>query len=76
MPPFNVPTLYDFKRNRRHAEVVAELRNLLPRLERMSAETRIFPFGLPAIDACLPQGGLVSGALHEPSASRASPSGA
>ena len=31
----------------------------------MVAETPPLPFGLPAIDACLPQGGLAGGALHE-----------
>jgi protein ImuA len=65
MQSLNVSTLCRFDRNRRQAEVVEELRRLLPRLERTSAETRIFPFGLPALDAYLPHGGLVSGALHE-----------
>ena len=62
MKPF---AALDFNRNRSRTEVVAELRRLLPRMESIAAETRVLPFGLPAIDAHLPQGGLVPGALHE-----------
>ena len=51
--------------NRKHAEVVEELRRLLPRMEGARAGTRTLPFGLPALDAHLPQGGLPLGALHE-----------
>ena len=46
------------------AEIVEELRRLLNR-SAAAAEVRSLPFGLPAIDAHLPQGGLASGALHE-----------
>ena len=42
---------------------MAELRRLLPRAE--GGPRRTLPFGLPAIDACLPDGGLPRGALHE-----------
>jgi protein ImuA len=59
MPPFNVSASY----NRNHAKVVDELRRLLPRLEALG--TRTLPFGLAALDAHLPQGGLLYGALHE-----------
>src|SRR5882672_12631777 len=50
---------------RSRTEVVEKLRRLLPRLERGAAGTRVLPFGLPALDAHLPQGGLMAGALHE-----------
>src|SRR6266511_3316118 len=50
---------------RYRSEIVEKLRRLLPRLERISAGTRVLPFGLPALDAHLPQGGLAGGALHE-----------
>jgi len=50
---------------RHRAEIVEELRRLLPRLEHVSAATRALPFGLPVLDAHLPHGGLVAGALHE-----------
>src|SRR5215510_6915206 len=45
------------------AEIVDELRRQLSR--GVAAEARPLPFGLPAIDAHLPQGGLAGGALHE-----------
>jgi protein ImuA len=44
------------------AVVMAELRRLLPRLERF---TRPLPFGLAALDSHLPEGGLACGGLHE-----------
>src|SRR5262245_8437076 len=50
-------------RGHRRPEVIDELRRLLARSE--TAETRPLPFGLPALDAHLPQGGLTCGALHE-----------
>jgi protein ImuA len=50
---------------RSRADVVRELRRLLPRLDRVTAETRALSFGLPALDSYLPQGGLAFGALHE-----------
>jgi protein ImuA len=46
------------------AEIVDELRRLLTQQD-VAAETRPLPFGLPAIDGHLPQGGLGGGALHE-----------
>ena len=47
---------------RNRAAIVEELRRLLPGM----AETRkIIPFGLSALDSCLPDGGLACGALHE-----------
>ena len=46
------------------ATVAAELRRLLPKIERFQ-DAKAIPFGLSAIDRCLPQGGLVCGALHE-----------
>src|SRR5215468_10556409 len=50
-------------RGPRRPEVIEELRRLMARSE--AAETRPLPFGLPALDAHLPQGGLTCGALHE-----------
>jgi protein ImuA len=46
------------------AEIVDELRRLLAQ-QGVAAEARPLPFGLPAIDDHLPQGGLAGGALHE-----------
>jgi protein ImuA len=46
------------------AEIVDELRRLLTQ-QGVAAEARPLPFGLPAIDCHLPQGGLADGALHE-----------
>jgi protein ImuA len=56
------PTALSVMRNR--AAVAAELRRLLPRMDGFRGGTPI-PFGLPAIDRLLPQGGLAGGALHE-----------
>jgi protein ImuA len=44
------------------AAVLEELRRLLPGMDDIH---NTFPFGLPALDAHLPQGGLACGALHE-----------
>jgi protein ImuA len=44
------------------AAVMAELRRLMP---RMGEQRTPLPFGLPAIDSHLPDGGLACGALHE-----------
>jgi protein ImuA len=49
----------------KRAEVLEELRRLLPRMEGMLPGTRVLPFDLPVLDAHLPQGGLPCGALHE-----------
>jgi protein ImuA len=56
------PTAPSVERNR--AAVAEELRRLLPRMEGVRTVSSI-PFGLPAIDRHLPQGGLSGGALHE-----------
>src|SRR4051794_7500609 len=49
-----------------HARVLDELRGRIARIERAGRpQHRIVPFGLAEIDAHLPQGGLVIGALHE-----------
>ncbi|MDX3810189.1 MAG: damage-inducible protein, partial [Bosea sp. (in: a-proteobacteria)] len=46
--------------------VVSELRARIARLEGRAAHQRaVLPFGLPAIDRILPEGGLLRGALHE-----------
>jgi protein ImuA len=44
------------------AVIMEELRRLMPGAEGLHTA---LPFGLPAIDSCLPQGGLACGALHE-----------
>ena len=49
---------------RSRAAVLEELRRLLPSLEG-APPLAALPFGLPAIDRHLPQGGLACGALHE-----------
>ena len=50
---------------RSRAEIVDGLRRLLPKLENPVAGKCAFSFGLPALDAYLPRGGLAGGALHE-----------
>lgn len=50
---------------RTRAEVVHELRRLLPRMEGFAADARALSFGLHALDSHLPQGGLAFAALHE-----------
>jgi len=47
---------------RDRAAVVQELRRLLPGTVELRTA---FAFGLPALDSCLPEGGLPCGALHE-----------
>ncbi|MGB7099619.1 MAG: ImuA protein [Xanthobacteraceae bacterium] len=54
------PAALSIARNR--AIVMEELRRLLPGVE---ASRTALPFGLPALDSHLPQGGLTCGALHE-----------
>ncbi|MBV8428230.1 MAG: ImuA protein [Hyphomicrobiales bacterium] len=54
-----------FAPERSRAEILDDLRRLLPRLENPSGGNCAFSFGLPALDAHLPKGGLAGGALHE-----------
>jgi protein ImuA len=63
MPPLHATA--NRLRPRSRADVVQDLRRLLPRLERVSAAARTLPFGVPTLDSYLPQGGLAFGALHE-----------
>jgi protein ImuA len=63
--PLNASALPRPDHDRSRAEAMDELRRLLPRLEDISFAARTLPFGLPALDAHLPRGGLVLGALHE-----------
>jgi len=60
MKPSNIAI---FSPDPRRAAVLTELRNLLPRMEGTPA--RVLPFGVPALDAHLPHGGLAGAALHE-----------
>jgi protein ImuA len=59
------PVTIAFRRNRSRVEIVEDLRRLLPRMEGIPVDARVFPFGIAALDGHLPQGGLLSGALHE-----------
>jgi protein ImuA len=63
--PLNTSVFPRLDRDRNHAETIDELRRLLPKLEGITVRTPVLPFGLPALDAHLPRGGLVYGALHE-----------
>jgi protein ImuA len=56
------PTALAVRRNR--TEVAAELRLLLPKIQAFRT-AKALPFGLPAIDHYLPQGGLAGSGLHE-----------
>jgi len=47
---------------RNRAALMEELRRLLP---GMADSRKTLPFGLAALDSCLPEGGLPCGALHE-----------
>lgn len=54
------------KPNPPRAQILAGLRRRLARLEGLPGENESgLPFGLPALDAHLPQGGLAFGAVHE-----------
>jgi protein ImuA len=61
--PSPTASVHDFTRSR--AEIVGDLRRLLPKLEHVSTRGQSFSFGLPALDAHLPGRGLAAGALHE-----------
>ena len=58
-----MPQVTAFTRARNRAAVMEELRRLLP--GGMTGSRKTLPFGLAAIDSCLPEGGLTCGALHE-----------
>ena len=45
--------------------LLQQLRTAISRLERPGSAQRALPFGVAPIDAALPHGGLVAGALHE-----------
>jgi protein ImuA len=49
---------------RQREQMLHELRRLLPQMEGLPA-AGVLPFGVSALDNCLPQGGLCLGALHE-----------
>jgi protein ImuA len=65
MPPLAIPSPCHVDQSRSRAEVINDLRHLLPRMESVSAKARVLTFGLPALDSYLPQSGLICGALHE-----------
>jgi len=50
--------------NRTDPVVLQQLRTAIARLERPETAPHVLPFGLPALDSVLPQGGLVAG-FHE-----------
>lgn len=54
-------------KSRKRPEILHELRRLLPRTGNGAAggPPRALSFGLPALDSCLPAGGLACGAVHE-----------
>ena len=52
--------------------IVEKLRADIAVIERRNAVATLVPLGLPDIDACLPQGGLARGAVHELRGSAAS----
>ena len=52
-------------RDRSRAEVLADLRRLLPRFEAIGIQGKFLAFGIPSLDSRLPDGGLAFGALHE-----------
>lgn len=58
--PSTQPAVAAAARNR--AAIMEELRRLLPGTTDFH---KTFAFGLPALDCCLPNGGLACGALHE-----------
>src|SRR3977135_2705268 len=64
MPP-SPPAAVPGQSRAHRAAIVDELRRRLPRMESAAILTRALPFGLAALDAHLPQGGLTVGALHE-----------
>jgi protein ImuA len=51
--------------HRSQAEIVEDLRRLLPVMEGLATNARVYPFGIAEVDAHLPQRGLVAGSLHE-----------
>ena len=65
MTPTNVRSLCRLGQDRSRTEVVDELRRLLSRTAGIPLTSPALPFGLPILDAALPQGGLAYGALHE-----------
>ena len=55
-----------------HRAIVEKLRADIAVIERNSPVARPVALGLPAVDACLPRGGLARGAVHEVRGSAAS----
>jgi protein ImuA len=58
------PPVTRFAMSKSRAAVAAELRDLLPCLEGFRP-AKTLPFGVPALDRHLPDGGLACGGLHE-----------
>ncbi|TZG25750.1 ImuA family protein [Sphingomonas montanisoli] len=54
----------------RSASVIEELRARIASIEGVATRHAVLPFGIAAIDAHLPGGGIASGALHEVAGSR------
>lgn len=55
-----------------HTAIIEKLRADIAVIERHNARASPVPLGLPAIDRCLPRGGLARGAVHEIRGSAAS----
>src|SRR5258708_29030366 len=68
-PSAFAPPIVSRAANDAAAPVAADLRERVRRLERAHSVQRAgqaaVPLGVPAIDALLPEGGLLTGALHE-----------
>jgi protein ImuA len=59
------PVSFTIEGHRSQAEIVEDLRRLLPVMEGVTSDAKVFPFGISVVDDHLPLGGLVAGSLHE-----------
>jgi protein ImuA len=58
-------TSFVARNGRKPAEILQDLRRLVPEPPGFRPDGRVLAFGVPTLDACLPQGGLAFGAVHE-----------
>ena len=54
----------------RQSSVLANLRAQIAQIEGVGVRHAMLPFGIEAVDRCLPGGGIATGALHEFAGSR------